>query len=289
MPSGADSVLTGAQHRNVEGVELSFVRLGRGAPLVCLHAVGHDAEDYRDLARRFAERHDVIAIDWPGHGSSGADRVPASAERYGQLLIGLLDQLGIEAPILIGNSIGGAAAILYAKVRPVRALVLCDSAGLLGVDRLVRAACAAFAAFFGAGARGAAWFGWAYALYYRWLVLPSAQAEARRAQIVARGPRMAPVLREAWRSFARPEADLRAVLESLRMPVWFAWAKRDRIIPYARVKPCMARVAQAQVSLFDAGHAAFLECPEAFAQGFERFTAELALDLNVPARFPGGR
>lgn len=259
------------QRVQVDGVELCYFRSGAGSPLVCLHAIGHDAEDYREFALRFADRYDVIALDWPGHGASGPDREPPSADRYAALLIGLLDRLGVVSPILLGNSIGGAAAIRYAKARPARALVLCDSGGLVAVDRSVRLFCALFASFFARGARGAGWFAWAYALYYRHLVLPSAAAAVRREQIIARGPLLAPLLRDAWRSFARPEADLRAELESLRVPIWFAWAKRDRVIPLGRVKACIARCAQAQLTLFEAGHSAFLECPEAFAQGFARF------------------
>jgi 4,5:9,10-diseco-3-hydroxy-5,9,17-trioxoandrosta-1(10),2-diene-4-oate hydrolase len=259
------------QRRSVDGVELAYFRTGAGTPLVCLHAIGHDAEDYRDFARRFADRYDVIALDWPGHGDSGPDRHPASADRYAALLLALLDQLGVEAPTLLGNSIGGAAAILYAKARPVRALVLCDSGGLVAVDRSVRLFCALFAAFFARGARGARWFAWAYSVYYRYLVLPSAAAAARREQIIAHGPLLAPILRDAWRSFGRPEADLRRELEALRVPIWFAWAKRDRVIPLALVQPCIARCATGQLSVFEAGHSAFLECPEAFAQGFARF------------------
>jgi pimeloyl-ACP methyl ester carboxylesterase len=254
----------------VDGVDLAVVRTGRGTPIVCLHAVGHDGADFADFARRFADRYEVIAIDWPGHGQSGADHRPVSAARYAELLLHLLDQLAIDTPVMIGNSIGGAAAIHYAHARPVRALVLCDSGGMVAVDRTVRFFCGLFAAFFAAGARGAGWFARAYAFYYR-IVLPSVAARARRAQIVARGPALAPLLRDAWQSFARPEADLRAQLQSLRIPIWFAWAKRDRVIPYARVKQSIARCPTSQLSLFDAGHAAFLECPDAFAQGFARF------------------
>jgi 4,5:9,10-diseco-3-hydroxy-5,9,17-trioxoandrosta-1(10),2-diene-4-oate hydrolase len=261
----------------IDGVELSFLRRGQGPALVCLHAVGHDAEDFSALTERFADRYELIALDWPGHGQSGPDARPVSAARYGALLIALLDQLGIERPIVIGNSIGGAAAIHYAKARPVRSLVLCDSGGLIAIDPVVRLFCALFAAFFAGGARGASWFAWAYGLYYRHVVLPSAAAETRRAQIIARGPELAPLLRDAWRSFARPDADLRAQLESLRVPIWFAWAARDRVIPYARVKACIARCASGQVSLFDAGHSAFLECPEAFAEDLARFIAGEAL------------
>lgn len=48
-----------------------------------------------------------------------------------------LTQLQIEKPILIGCSIGGAAAILYARDHPVAGLVLCDPGGLVQVDATV--------------------------------------------------------------------------------------------------------------------------------------------------------
>jgi len=43
------------------------------------------------------------------------------------------------------------------------------------------------------------------------------------------------------------------------------------VIAFARVRPSVARCANAHVSLFDGGHAPFLECPDAFAQGLARF------------------
>jgi pimeloyl-ACP methyl ester carboxylesterase len=275
MPGSNLAAETTIQQVRVDGVDLALHRRGAGAPLVCLHAVAHAAADFADFARRFADRYEVIAVDWPGHGASGPDPRPPSVRRYAQLLIALLDRLGIEPPILLGNPIGGGAAIRYASQRPVRALTLCDSAGMLAVDWSARLACAAFAGLFARGARGAAWFRWAYSFYYRRIVLPSPAARIRRAEIIAAGPALAPLLRDAWRSFAQPDADLRAELEALRVPIWFAWAAHDRVIPYSRVKACIARCPGAQLSLFPAGHSAFLECPEEFAAGFERFTAAL--------------
>jgi pimeloyl-ACP methyl ester carboxylesterase len=266
---------TTTHHVRVDAVDLAVQRTGAGVPLVCLHAVGHAARDFADFARRFAPHYEIISVDWPGHGASGPDPKPPSSARYAELLVSLLDQLGVERPILLGNSIGGGAVIRYASQRPVRALILCDSGGLFAIDWSVRLACAMFAAFFARGARGAAWFRRVYALYYRHVVLPSPAARARRAEIIADGPVLAPLLRDAWRSFARPDADLRAELEALRVPIWFAWAARDRVIPYARAKACIARCRGAQLSLFPAGHSAFLECPDAFAEGFARFAKTL--------------
>ena len=74
----------------------------------------------------------MIAVDWPDHGNSSADPQPPSAARYEALLAGLLDDLGIDDAVLIGNSIGGAAALRYAASHPgrVRGLVLANPGGL---------------------------------------------------------------------------------------------------------------------------------------------------------------
>jgi 4,5:9,10-diseco-3-hydroxy-5,9,17-trioxoandrosta-1(10),2-diene-4-oate hydrolase len=253
---------------SVDGARLALRRAGRGRPVVCLHAIGHDGRDFEALAQRIGGRFEVIALDWPGHGSSGPDREPPSAARYGALLTGTLSTLAVDKPILIGNSIGGGAAILSASRRPVRGLVLCDSAGLVAVTPLVAAVCRVFARFFAAGERGARWYGPAYALYYSLLVLPEPAARNRRRQIIAQGRRLAPALRRAWESFARPEADIRDVAAELDIPVWAAWAENDRVIPLAFCRDAIGALRHGRLTRYRAGHAVFLEQPDAFAADF---------------------
>ncbi len=184
-------------------------------------------------------------------------------------------KLGLERPILVGCSIGGAAAILYAKDHPVRGLVLCDPGGLAQVNAVTRRFCGVFARFFAAGERRARWFGVAYAAFYRLLVLPSRAASAQRRRIVACGYEMAGKLREAWEGFGRPEADIREAAWGLDVPVWFAWAKSDRVIPLGVCQPAIDRMKRAAVTTFPGGHAAFLEQPDAFAEGFADFAEAL--------------
>src|SRR5690349_3114564 len=119
----------------VAGVRLAVAREGCGPPLVCLHAIGHGGGDFAALARAMADRFEVIRVDWPGQGRSDDDPGhPAGPARYADLLEGLLETLGVERPLIVGNSIGGAAAMLHASRRPVRGLVLCDTGGLVAVD-----------------------------------------------------------------------------------------------------------------------------------------------------------
>jgi pimeloyl-ACP methyl ester carboxylesterase len=260
----------------VAGVQLAVMREGQGPAIVCLHAIGHGGGDFDAFAAAVRDRFEVIRIDWPGQGRSGDDSQPASAARYAQLLVELLDRLGVRDPIIVGNSIGGAAALLYARERPVRALVLCNPGGLLQVDRMTQRACELFVSFFSAGVKRARWFRWMFAVYYR-LVLRSQAAARQRARIIAAAYETAPLLRDAWRSFGQPSADLRALASSLEVPIWVAWAKRDKVISYARCAQCIARMRHARVTQFEAGHAAFLEQPEAFVQGFLGFVRESAV------------
>jgi 4,5:9,10-diseco-3-hydroxy-5,9,17-trioxoandrosta-1(10),2-diene-4-oate hydrolase len=269
----------GEDHKRmtVDGVELAYEDRGEGDLVVCLHATGHGARDFGPLRERLGHRYRFVTLDWPGQGRSGDDHVPASAARYAALLAGFLDALGLERPILLGNSIGGAAAIGFAAAHPerARALVLANPGGLVPVDATTRAACRVLAAFFRAGARGARWFPAAFAAYYR-IVLRAPAARAQRARIVAAGRELAPVLTQAWESFASPDADLRPLAPGVRCPVLFTWARQDRILSYARSEPGIARFPDRRVQRMNGGHAAFLEDPDVFAAAFDAFADALA-------------
>jgi 4,5:9,10-diseco-3-hydroxy-5,9,17-trioxoandrosta-1(10),2-diene-4-oate hydrolase len=260
-----------------DGVRLAYNAAGAGDAVVCLHAIGHGAGDFVSLAERLRGRYRVVALDWPGHGRSGADRVAASAQRYAELLRGVLDALTVRQPILIGNSIGGAAALAFAHAHPgaVRALVLENPGGLAPTDdRLARAALAGMEKFFAAGARGAPWFPTAFAAYYR-VVLRRRAAAAQRRRIVASAFEIAPILHQAWQSFAAPEADQRAVAAEIRCPVLFAWATGDQFVQLRRSRAAIARFPNARLERFRAGHAAHLETPDAFEAAVERFLNDL--------------
>ena len=261
----------------VDGVTLAYDDEGTGPAVVCLHAIGHGARDFERLGAALRGTHRVLALDWPGHGRSGVDRRPADAARYAQLLDGFLVATGTKQPVLVGNSIGGAAAIRHAYAHPedVRGLVLENPGGLAPTeDRLAQAVLTAMARFFAAGRRGARWFGPAFATYYR-TVLQRGAAGAQRARIVRAAYEVAPILEQAWRSFACAEADLRAMAEGVRCPVLFAWAARDQVVALSRSLPAIRRFPRARLERFSAGHAPHLETPAEFEASTIRFLASL--------------
>lgn len=281
---GADGIV--GRTIDVDGLRLAYDDEGQGPVVLCLHSIAHGARDFAPLRGRLRGRCRVVALDWPGHGRSADDHVPAHAGRYADVAERFADALGLRDVVLLGNSIGGAVAIRLAARRPdlVRALVLADAGGLDRVDRLTRLVTRSMARFFAPGARGARWYPRAFALYYG-LVLSAPAADEQRARIVAAATEMAPRLAEAWSSFGEPDADLRAVAASLACPVLVAWARHDRVLQLWRSRPAIQRIPGARLELFDGGHAPFVECPDAFAATLREF-----LDgLPAPRVAPAGR
>ena len=113
---------------------LSYDRQGTGPTLVLIHGIGHRRQAWRDVMDLLSDDFDVIAIDLPGHGESpdvvldgrsAKDAVRAELE-------GLLDELGVSSPIVVGNSLGGLIA-LEAGADQIASSVICFSpAGFWG-------------------------------------------------------------------------------------------------------------------------------------------------------------
>ncbi|MEI6701811.1 MAG: alpha/beta fold hydrolase, partial [Actinomycetota bacterium] len=113
---------------DIDGV--SVHRSGGGPALVLLHANGGDANDFKAIVDHLEHNHTVFGVDWPGWGESEASEEP-TALGYAELLPRILDQLPGGPFTLLGNSVGGFAAIRTAADRPdlVQSLVLIDPGG----------------------------------------------------------------------------------------------------------------------------------------------------------------
>lgn len=101
---------------------------GFGLPLVFLHAGVCDRRMWgAQLQELGAQGYHVVAYDRRGFGETESEDVPFN---HVVDLEAVLDRLGLNAAVLIGNSLGGGIAIDFALEHPdrVAALVLVDSA-----------------------------------------------------------------------------------------------------------------------------------------------------------------
>jgi 4,5:9,10-diseco-3-hydroxy-5,9,17-trioxoandrosta-1(10),2-diene-4-oate hydrolase len=253
--------------------------------IVCLHAIGHGGGDFAAFGATFSKTFRIITVDWPGHGASATDGQPVSARRYATLLGDLLDTLELTRPILLGNSIGGSAAIEVAINSParVRGLVLCNPGGLDKGGFLAKLFIRYLLSRFRWGVQEDPRFqGW-YKKYYTSILLGAAVA-ARREAIVEAGYEMAPRLMEAWNSFMFPQADLRQVVNRLRIPVFIGWAMKDRLVQWHRNRLAVQSIPTVQVVRFErSGHSPFLEEPVEFHHRVAPFLASLREEDEVCA------
>jgi len=117
-----DGVLT-----EVEGARLHHVDDGNGPAIVIVHGLGGQLRNFSyALAERLAG-YRVILVDRPGSGYSvatGGAR-PGIAEQ-GAIIGRLIRALGLDRPLLVGHSFGGAVSLALALERPdlVRGLAL---------------------------------------------------------------------------------------------------------------------------------------------------------------------
>ncbi|MFU8826889.1 MAG: alpha/beta fold hydrolase, partial [Brevefilum sp.] len=120
----------------VNGLKVHYKQAGSDDPVfILLHGFGASTFSWREVMAPLSAYGTVIAYDRPAFGLTERplawDGVnPYSQEGNIDLLLGLMDALGIEQAILVGNSAGGTVATAFALAHPgrVQALVQVNAA-----------------------------------------------------------------------------------------------------------------------------------------------------------------
>jgi 2-hydroxy-6-oxonona-2,4-dienedioate hydrolase/4,5:9,10-diseco-3-hydroxy-5,9,17-trioxoandrosta-1(10),2-diene-4-oate hydrolase len=121
----------------VDGRRVHYHEAGSGPPVLLLHGGGPGASGWSNFNRNLgvlATRFRTIVPDAPGFGrSEWRDLSAGLFTTMADALRGLLDALDIRRAHLVGNSMGGGAAIRFAMQEPARVgkLVLMAPGGLL--------------------------------------------------------------------------------------------------------------------------------------------------------------
>jgi pimeloyl-ACP methyl ester carboxylesterase len=112
-------------------VQLSHRRAGSGEPLVLIHGVGSQWQVWRPVLPALERERDVIAVDLPGFGGSPSlpIGVVPNARALAEAVADFLDGIGVERPVVGGNSLGGWIALELAKLGRARAVVGVSPAG----------------------------------------------------------------------------------------------------------------------------------------------------------------
>ena len=268
----------------VNGLNVHYKIYGQGEPaFILLHGFGASLFSWREAAEPLSQFGTVIAYDRPAFGLTERPlewegESPYSQNSQVELVIGLMDALGVKRAILVGNSAGGTIAMLTALKYPER------------IERLILVDPAVYA---GGGAPA-----WIRPLFLTPQMNRLGPLFAR--QIRERGVEF---IRSAWHDpsqitpeilegYQKPlraenwdkalweltvssrESGLAERLGEFNLPVLVVTGEDDRIVPTADSIRLAGELLNAKLVVIpQCGHVPQEECPEAFMQAVTEFLA----------------
>jgi pimeloyl-ACP methyl ester carboxylesterase len=268
----------------VAGTPVNVIDIGEGDPIVLIHGLSGAWVNWLENIPHFAREHRVIAMDLPGFGHSPMPAETISIAGYGQIVDELLDTLGVERAVIVGNSMGGfigAEVALQFSTR-VEKLVLVSAAGLSiehqrnepvlrALERLDN-----FLIFTG---------GWAATRSETLTRRPTMRRQIMKLVAHRAEQLPAPLIAEQVKGSGKPgfvpaldaltDYPLRDRLSDISCPVLVVWGEKDRLVPVRDAYEFGRLIPNARVVVWpDTGHVAMLERPDAFNALVDEFIAE---------------
>jgi len=121
MPFRLYSQVMGERRIVVQGLDVHVAVGGAGDPVVLVHGFGVSGTYMLPLARSLEDRFSVFVPDLPGYGRSESPSAPLGVGALAEALVGCLDALELERPVLVANSLGCQVVTELAVRRPDRA------------------------------------------------------------------------------------------------------------------------------------------------------------------------
>lgn len=100
-------------------MKLFYRELGQGKPLMILHGLFGHSDNWQTHAKKLSEYYRVILVDLRNHGRSPWSD-DFSYELMAKDVLELANDLGLDRFILLGHSMGGKAAMVFAQQNPER-------------------------------------------------------------------------------------------------------------------------------------------------------------------------
>jgi pimeloyl-ACP methyl ester carboxylesterase len=283
-------------HRvEVDGTQVNYVDIGEGElePIVFVHGLGGQWQNWLENIPRAAQERRVIALDLPGFGLSPMPPEGLTIPGYGRHVDALCEKLGLGRVDMIGNSMGGFVAAEVAIQFPQRIdqLVLVSAAGIASADvakapiLTIGRVMSAVAAHSLAGDR---FLASRPKSRHRVLALVARHPSRLKADLAYEGflkgagkPGFQPALRACL------NYDFRDRLPEIRRPTLIVWGENDSIIPvrdaheFERLIPDSRKLVMKET-----GHVPMAERPNTFNDLMLKFLAETG---PASAKEPAGR
>lgn len=127
-PAGDD--VRDAEVQSADGVTIRYDVYGSGEPaLVLVAGWSNPRTIWGEHVHTLSRTNRVVALDLAGHGQSDANRTGWTMDAFGEDVVAVVDQVGLDDVVLVGFSMGGSV-VLEAAERlgdRVRGIVLVDA------------------------------------------------------------------------------------------------------------------------------------------------------------------
>jgi pimeloyl-ACP methyl ester carboxylesterase len=279
------------QFVDIGGARIQYVERGEGPTLLLIHGLGASVRTFtHSLVERLADDYRVVVMERPGSGDSTRVRgACARVTSQAETVSAFIEALGLDRPVLVGHSLGGAVALAVALAHPeqVRGLAL--------VAPLANDQTDVPSIFHSLMIRSHA-----YRQLVAWTVAtPASIVRSARVLDTLFGPDAVPrdyatagggLLGLRPKSFCTSSEDLVALegelsglvgrYESLRMPVGILYGTGDRVLDHQVHGVAVAsKIPGVDLELMDGGHMLPVTAPDRVA-AFVRRVAERAVGGN---------
>jgi len=108
------------QFIDLDGARIHYLDRGRGPTIVLIHGLTGQMRNFtHSLVDLLIDEFRVIAIDRPGSGySTRTPGASAALTAQGDLIARFIQAMGLERPLVVGHSLGGAVSLAIALDRP---------------------------------------------------------------------------------------------------------------------------------------------------------------------------
>lgn len=230
----------------IYGQKIHYVEAGSGPNLILLHGLGGSSQVWQFNIGPLAEKYHVFVPDQIGFGKSDKPLVNYRIRTYVDFLDQFCKQLKIDRPTLIGNSMGGWIAAIYAATYPDRVdkLVLADAAGyappkdfdtrtFFGLNPTTREGMKVLSA----------------KVFYNKAFLTDAAIDQAMAARLGAGDGY--TIKSITESIIRGEDFLDDVVKTIKQPTLIVWGREDGLIPLNEGERFHKDIAGSTLIVFD--------------------------------------
>ena len=263
-----------------ESISLYREVYGTGDPILCLHGLGANIYSWRHFIGPLSKKNKLILVDFKGCGKSPKplDSHYSLEDKADDIYKLILDE-DLTNLTLIGNSLGGAIALLVAirlgRHEPDRLakLILIDSAGDKGTLpvhlKLLRSVLGTAIIYLSPSKLAARMT--LRMCYYDRNKTTREQVNAYAETIASRGGRHA-LLQTARQCIPENADELIAQLNSIKVPTFILWGREDKVIPLKVGKLLRQLIPNSTLEIIEhCGHVPQEEKPEETIARISRF------------------